>query len=101
MATASLRLPENVPGRFYVDSSCVGCDACGIESPRFFKSISAKRQLPEASSGLSVHEVAASYAGDYTPKAIVYRQPATPSEIEEVRSTMGICPSESIGELTD
>ena len=36
MADPALRLPENVPGDFYVDSTCIDCDACRIFAPTVF-----------------------------------------------------------------
>jgi ferredoxin len=30
------KLPENTPGRFYVDDQCIDCDACRETAPRFF-----------------------------------------------------------------
>ena len=36
MATITDRLPINVAGRFYVDSSCIDCDQCRTEAPEFF-----------------------------------------------------------------
>jgi glyoxylase-like metal-dependent hydrolase (beta-lactamase superfamily II)/ferredoxin len=36
MASPSLRLPDNVPGPFYVDSSCIDCDTCRRVAPESF-----------------------------------------------------------------
>ncbi|MGH9336659.1 MAG: 4Fe-4S domain-containing protein, partial [Vicinamibacteria bacterium] len=36
MAHPSLRLPHNVPGDFYVDSSCIDCDTCRWMAPKTF-----------------------------------------------------------------
>ncbi len=36
MARLSDRLPENAPGDFYVDQSCIDCDTCRIIDPRTF-----------------------------------------------------------------
>jgi glyoxylase-like metal-dependent hydrolase (beta-lactamase superfamily II) len=36
MASAALRLPENVPGDFFVDSTCIDCDACRQIAPATF-----------------------------------------------------------------
>jgi len=36
MANVNDRLPRNVPGRFYVDSSCIDCDQCRADAPDFF-----------------------------------------------------------------
>lgn len=36
MANLALRLPENVPGDFFVDSTCIDCDACRQIAPETF-----------------------------------------------------------------
>src|ERR1700745_582415 len=36
MASAALRLPANVPGDFFVDSTCIDCDACRQVAPSVF-----------------------------------------------------------------
>jgi ferredoxin len=73
MADRNLKTPENVPGRFYVDNTCIDCGMCPATSPLFFKRFD---------------------EGGYT---VVYRQPQTDDEItlaEEARLT---CPTDSIG----
>ncbi|HET9794079.1 MAG TPA: MBL fold metallo-hydrolase [Thermoanaerobaculia bacterium] len=37
MAREALRLPENVPGDFYVDRTCIDCDACRQIAPGTFR----------------------------------------------------------------
>ncbi len=37
MATVAARLPENVPGEFYVDRSCIDCDTCRRIAPAVFE----------------------------------------------------------------
>src|SRR5437764_3833449 len=37
MANPAKRLPENVPGDFYVDDSCIDCDACRQIAPTVFR----------------------------------------------------------------
>jgi len=54
MANPALRLTENIPGDFFVDSTCIDCDACRQIAPETF-----------------------SDAGD---ASIVYRQPLTEGE---------------------
>jgi hypothetical protein len=39
MANLALRLPENVPGDFFVDSTCIDCDACRQIAPKTFSDI--------------------------------------------------------------
>ncbi len=45
MANVALRLPENVPGDFFVDSTCIDCDACVPECP--VEAIFADNNVPE------------------------------------------------------
>ncbi len=37
MADPVLKLPENVPGKFYVDSTCIDCELCRELAPRYFE----------------------------------------------------------------
>jgi len=71
MANLALRLPENVPGDFFVDSTCIDCDACRQIAPRTFA------EAPEAS--------------------IVYQQPETDSETTRAMMALVACPTGSIG----
>ncbi len=73
MASTSERLPENVPGKYYVDASCIDCDQCRVQAPEFFS------RLPD--SGLSV----------------VIRQPLTDDEIALVEEALNSCATASIG----
>lgn len=73
MANPIDRHPENVPGRFYVDDTCIDCDLCRSNAPEFFRR--------EDDRGYSV----------------VYRQPVTPEEIASAEEAMTGCPMESIG----
>ena len=36
MADKDNRLPDNVPGKYYVDEECIDCDACREAAPDFF-----------------------------------------------------------------
>ena len=36
MADKDSRLPDNAPGKFYVDDQCIDCDACRETAPDFF-----------------------------------------------------------------
>lgn len=36
MADKNARFQENVLGKYYVDDSCIACDACCVEAPKFF-----------------------------------------------------------------
>ena len=73
MANRNGRLSENVPGAYYVDSSCIDCDLCRGNAPQFFR-----RQ-------------------DEGGFSIVYKQPVTPEEIRKAKAAMDDCPTESIG----
>jgi hypothetical protein len=37
MASLQQRLPENVPGDFFVDSTCIDCDTCSQLAPHIFR----------------------------------------------------------------
>lgn len=36
MANLSDRAPENAPGRYFVDGSCIDCDQCRVIAPDLF-----------------------------------------------------------------
>ena len=36
MANPKKRVPQNVPGDFFVDSTCIDCDTCRQIAPRVF-----------------------------------------------------------------
>lgn len=71
MAQAALRLETNVPGDFFVDSTCIDCDACRIFAPAVF------------------HD-----AGD---QSSVYHQPETEAELLAAQKALISCPTASIG----
>jgi len=71
MANPTLRLPENVAGDFYVDSTCIDCDACRQIAPETF-----------------------SEDGDYS---IVHHQPGTAEGIRRAMMALVACPTASIG----
>jgi glyoxylase-like metal-dependent hydrolase (beta-lactamase superfamily II)/ferredoxin len=72
MAHLNERLPQNVPGEFYVDRTCIDCDIC--------------RQLAPAVFDRS--EIELSY---------VHRQPATEDEHQRALMALVACPTASIG----
>ena len=74
MADKQLKYPENVPGAFYVDQSCIDCDLCRNTAPEFFNRFD---------------------DGGYT---VVYRQPQSPEELALAREALDGCPIESIGD---
>jgi len=71
MANLALRLPENVPGDFYVDSTCIDCDACRQIAPETF-------------------------AEDHDT-SIVHHQPENAAEIKRALMALVACPTASIG----
>jgi len=74
VAELAKRLPENVPGDFYVDDTCIDCDACRIFAPTVF-----------------------SDTGD---QSAVFHQPETDEEILAAQKALISCPTASIGSIT-
>ena len=73
MANLENRLTQNVPGRFYVDDSCIDCDQCRFNVPSSFR------------------------RDDDLGSSVVFRQPETPEEIALAEEAAEGCPSSSIG----
>jgi ferredoxin len=73
MASKSERLPQNVPGSYYVDSTCIDCDMCRGNAPDFFK------------------------RDDDVGYSVVYRQPETREERALAEEALKNCPTDSIG----
>ncbi|PJZ50690.1 ferredoxin [Leptospira saintgironsiae] len=74
MADKNDKVPENVPGKFYIDNSCVPCNDCLEEAPQLLK-----------------------YTDDES-KVYFHKQPASPEEAVAARKAMEICPVEAIGD---
>ena len=74
MARTALRIAENVPGDFFVDSTCIDCDAC-------------RRQIAPA----VFHEI-----GD---QSAVYHQPSNEEELLAAQRALISCPTASIGDV--
>jgi glyoxylase-like metal-dependent hydrolase (beta-lactamase superfamily II)/ferredoxin len=74
MADIDLRLPRNVAGDFFVDSSCIDCDACRQIAPNTFR--------------------------DYGDHSIVYHQPESEEETLKALMALVACPTASIGTVT-
>jgi glyoxylase-like metal-dependent hydrolase (beta-lactamase superfamily II)/ferredoxin len=74
MASVAQRLAENVAGDFYVDATCIDCDACRQIAPATFR--------------------------DHGEQSSVYRQPATEDETQRALMALVACPTASIGTLT-
>ena len=73
MANVEKRLAGNVPGDFFVDSSCIDCDACRQLAPEVFKD-----------------------SGD---ASVVFRQPMTIADTRRTLMALVACPTGSIGTL--
>src|SRR5215210_346185 len=71
MASVARRLPENVPGDFFVDATCIDCDACRQIAPSTFR--------------------------DHGDQSSVYRQPETEEETRRALMSLVACPTGSIG----
>lgn len=73
MADVRKRLPSNVAGEFFVDSTCINCDACRQLAPETFEE-----------------------SEDYS---FVYAQPQTEEETRKAMRALLACPTGSIGTL--
>jgi ferredoxin len=73
MATFSDRTPDNVPGPYYVDNSCIDCDQCRVMAPDLFG------------------------RNDDTGLGFVKRQPATADEMALAEEALAACATSSIG----
>ncbi len=73
MANFADRLPDNAPGPYYVDSTCIDCDQCRVIAPEFF----ARK--------------------DDTGLSYVQRQPASADEVGRVEEAIAACATSSIG----
>ena len=71
MANFAKRVAENVPGDFFVDSTCIDCDAC--------------------------RQIAPSVFAEATETAFVHQQPVTPERRREALHALLSCPTGSIG----
>jgi glyoxylase-like metal-dependent hydrolase (beta-lactamase superfamily II)/ferredoxin len=71
MAQLDRRLPQNVDGEFFVDDSCIDCDACRQIAPETFR--------------------------DHGDQSSVGRQPRTPEEVHRALLALVACPTASIG----
>jgi len=71
VANLARRLPENVSGDFFVDDSCIDCDACRQIAPTVFR--------------------------DHGDQSSVYHQPETTEETRLALMSLVACPTSSIG----
>ena len=73
MADRIHKVPENVPGRFYVDVTCIDCDLCRETAPLNFRRDDAGRH------------------------SYVYRQPGDAAQEAACAAALEECPVEAIG----
>jgi ferredoxin len=73
MADKTIKVPENVPGKWYVDDTCVPCQTCLTEAPQLLK------------------------WNDDETKVYFFKQPASPEEEDAAARAMDVCPTASIG----
>jgi glyoxylase-like metal-dependent hydrolase (beta-lactamase superfamily II)/ferredoxin len=71
MANLQQRLPENVPGDFFVDSTCIDCDTCSQLAPSIFR--------------------------DHGDQCSVHHQPTDSYETRLALMALVACPTGSIG----
>jgi glyoxylase-like metal-dependent hydrolase (beta-lactamase superfamily II) len=71
MANVQQRLPENVPGDFFIDATCIDCDTCSQLAPAVFR--------------------------DHGEQCSVYHQPETEADIRLAMMALVACPTGSIG----
>ena len=74
MAFIEDKLPDNVPGKFYVDRQCIDCDVCRDTSPANFT------------------------RNDENGYSYVYKQPSSREEFELCQEAFMACPVEAIGD---
>jgi len=75
MANLKRRVPENVPGDFFVDSTCIDCDACRQIAPAVF--------------------------GEGAETSFVKAQPGSSTDRRQALRALLACPTGSIGCLSD
>ncbi len=74
MAQLNRRLPGNVAGDFYVDESCIDCDACRQIAPAVFR--------------------------EDAGHSVVHRQPTDPGQLHRALMALVACPTASIGTVS-
>lgn len=73
MANKSDKYPQNVRGKYYVDTSCIDCDLCRSVAPNNFT------------------------RNDDGGHSIVYKQPKNSSEERQCKEALSSCPVDAIG----
>ena len=74
MADCNDKLPDNVPGKYYVDSNCIDCDVCRTTAPNNFA------------------------ANEDEGYSYVSKQPENEEEEALCQQAMEECPVEAIGD---
>jgi ferredoxin len=74
MAEKTDKQPKNASGPYYVDTQCIDCDVCRDMAPDHFA------------------------RNDDDAYSYVFRQPATPAEVELCAEALQSCPVEAIGD---
>ena len=76
MADKSIRLPQNAPGKWYVDETCTPCNTCVEEAPMLLK-----------------------YLGEEGGSQVVFvKQPEGPDEEAAAQAAHDVCPIQAIGD---
>jgi len=73
MADKANKVPENAPGKWYVDDQCTACAVCDGTAPNNFKS------------------------NDDGSHSFVFKQPENDEELAACQEAMESCPAEAIG----
>lgn len=63
---------DNVPGKYYIDTTCINCALCPAIAPSVF------RESADATHSLAYH------------------QPSTPQEVQEAEDAVSQCPTQSV-----
>jgi len=74
MANKDDRLPDNAPGKWYVDSSCIDCDVCRTTAPSNFQ------------------------ANEDEGHSFLAKQPENADEESQCTEAKASCPVEAIGD---
>jgi len=74
MADPDDKLPDQAPGKYYVDSSCIDCDVCRTTAPNNFE------------------------ANEDEGYSFVVKQPEGDEEEAQCEEALESCPVESIGD---
>ncbi len=77
MADKAKKWADNAGGKFFVDDTCIDCDACRAEAPDNFK------------------------RNDEHGYSYVYKQPSSPEEAIKAQAALEACPVEAIGKDGD